>query len=238
MPRIAPDSNDIIVHYLNDPGPTHSNVGTAGSDGDFTDYGGPVPSVSGLLDKAYYIPGQFISSNHDGTGGANSVTSATPEVSISTWIFLRRYYSGYAAIVNKQYAAGSWSPPYTSCGLYTNFTTDGRWIAYITTSGTLKNITIGTNFALPMGKWSHLGMTWDGTNLKAYLNGNLAGSSVPGGGDIDYNTNGSPGKWFVGCVPDTGTIDGGNFIIQDVRIANIARPQSYFQNIYYNGFTP
>lgn len=235
MPRIAPDSNDVIVHYLNDTGPTHSNSGSAGSSGDFTDYGDPVPGVSGLFNaSAYYMPGQLISSNHDGSGGANNVV-VTPNISISAWIFIRKYASGYGAIFNKQYYPGGWSSPYIGIGLYINNTTDGRWIAYISTSGVLRNLTMAGNYILPVGTWCHIGQTWDGTTLTAYLNGTAVGTLVPGGGDIDYGSN---GKWFIGAVPDTGTLDAYPIIIQDVRVADIVRPQSYFANIYFNGNLP
>lgn len=235
MPRILPDSNDVIVHYLNDNGPTHINLGSAGSEADFTDYGNPIPGVPGLLGNAYYIPGNVISPNHDGTGGANN-TLVTPNVTVSAWIFVRRYVSGFGSIFTKQYFNAGWSGPFLSIGLYINSSADGRWIAYVTTGGVLRTLNISFNYVIPQSRWCHVGETWDGTTLRAYLNGTEVGTLVPGGGAIDYN--GSNGKWFAGAIPDTGSLDSYPLMVQDVRVADVVRPQSYFADVYYNGFLP
>ena len=54
-------------------------------------------------------------------------------------------------------------------------------------------------------------------------------------GAIDYGTAGNRGQWYVGGIPGTTTNQDSPIIVQDIRVANVARPQSYFQNIYYNG---
>lgn len=237
MPRIAPDSNDIIVQLLSDDGPTHLNTGTTGVNSNFTDYGNPIAGVPGLLGKAYYLPGSSISPNHDGTGGGGN-TQATPQATLSGWIFLRRYSGLTAEIFHKQYFDNGWSAPFTTLGVQVSNTNDGRWVVYVSTGGTLRSLSMSFNYVMPQSRWCHVGVTWDGTNLRAYLNGTLVGSSVPGGGAIDYNDNTASGLWFVGAVPGSATVNNPPIIVQDVRVANVARPQSYFANIYYNGFKP
>ena len=237
MGRIAPDSNDVLVYPLNESvGGTRINYGTAGTAGNLTDYGSPLSGVPSKLEidgdfKGMYTPGSIISPNKDGASGANSIL-ITPNISVSCWVFIRKY-SGYGQIISKQYTDGAWSSPFLSIGLYVNNSNDGRWIAYVTTSGTLRTLLMGTNYIIPQNSWAHVGCTWNGTTLTAYLNGTATGTLVPGGGGIDYGT--VPGDWFIGSVPDTGTLDSPSMIIQDLRVANVVRPQSYFQNIYKNG---
>lgn len=240
MARVEPDANDILVYPLNEAGPNRPNLGSAGSAGDLIDYGGILTEVPGIIKidadfKGIYIPGQTISSNHDGTGGAFGVPAPT-NFSLSAWVFVRRYANFYGAVVNKQYIAGSWSSPWLTCGLYVRNTNDGRWIAYVTTGGTLRELAINSPNLIPQGRWTHIGETWDGTTLRAYMNGTEVASLVPGGGAVDNNAN--AGQWFIGTIPDTGSLDGGNLMIQDVRLANIVRPQSYFADVYFGGTVP
>jgi hypothetical protein len=240
MARVAPDANDILVYPLNEKGPNRPNLGTLGSIGDLVDYGNMLTEVPGIIKidedfKGVYIPGQSISPNHDGTGGAYGVTVPT-NFSISAWVYVRRYASNFGSVFTKQYIANSWAFPFLTCGLYIRNTSDGRWIAYVTTSGTLRELAINSPNLIPQGRWVHIGETWDGTTLRAYLNGTLVGTLVPGGGAVDNSSN--PGKWFIGTIPDTTSLDGGNIMVQDVRLANIVRPQSYFADVYFGGTVP
>lgn len=242
MTRISPDANDILVLQLNEIAGTYSNTGTAGTAGDWADYGNPVSKVPGLIKasdgsfNAVYIPGTYISPNHDGVGGANDVL-ATPNISLSGWVFLRRYTNYFAEIFNKQYYVDGWSNPFLTFGFQATNTNSGLVDLYITLNGTLQVISNSSRYPMPVGRWFHLGGTWDGTTLKMYINGTVVSSSNFGG-VIDFNGNSARGKWYAGAVPGSGTIAAAPIIVQDVRVANIARPQSYFANIYFNGFQP
>jgi len=117
-------------------------------------------------------------------------------------------------------------------------TQDGQLDLYITSGGVLQTqLRCPANYGIPVGRWCHLGGTWDGTTMNMYINGSLA-TSAAYTATIDYNTSGSPGQWYVGGIPGTSVNQESSIIVQDIRVANIARPQSYFANIYYNGFLP
>lgn len=233
MVRIEPDANDVIVMRLNESSgaTTHINTGTAGSAADFVNYGNPISGVAGPLGNAMYMPGNIISSNHDGIKGGNTI-EVTPNISVSAWVCVRRF-SGFGSIFNKQYSVNVWSNPFLSIGWYINNSNDGRWTPNMATAGQYRFFTTSSTYLLPQGKWCHIGETWNGTTLTAYFNGSVHGTLTPGGGAIDYG--GTDGPWFAGAVPDTGTTEGGTLMIQDIRVANVVRPQSYFANIYYNG---
>lgn len=232
MARITPDGNDVMVLKLDETGPSRTNQGTIGSAGDWTDFGSPVSDAQGLLGDAMYIPSAYLVNARNGSGGANDVV-ITPNVSISGWIFLRRNTNYFAEVFNKQYFLNSWSSPFLTFGLQMQNTNDGSIEMYITVNGTLQVIRSGSSFPVAVGKWTHVGGTWDGSTLRLYINGLLAVSS-PFTGVIDYGTSGR-GQWYTGGIPGTGTNQDSPIIVQDIRIANVARPQSYFANIYYNG---
>jgi hypothetical protein len=233
MVRVAPDANDVLVHFLNDTAGTHSNAGTAGSTGNFTDYGSPVFGCPGPLGDAMYSPSAYLVNARNGTGGANDVL-VTPNISLSGWIFMRRGTTYPAEIFNKQYFLNGWTNPFLTFGFQTHTTNDGQCDLYITLNGTLQFIRTPNTYVIPIGRWSHIGGTWDGSTLKFYINGNLSVSSAFSG-VIDFNSASSRGQWYVGGIPGNATNQDPPIIVQDIRVANIARPQSYFQNIYYNG---
>lgn len=240
MVRVAPDSNDVLVLPLNDGPVHHLNKGTE-TNADWTFYGGTVSKAAGILDmetdfNAIYIPGSNITGTRSGTGGANDVL-VSPNISLSGWVFLRKYPPSYGELFNKQYFINGWSSPFLTFGFQMLNTVDGRCDLYITTDGTLRVISSSFAYPLPLGKWFHLGGTWDGTNLIMYMNGNVYASGTFAG-TISYPSAGTRGQWYAGGILST-TNQEAPAIIQDIRLANITRPQSYFANIAHQGlFVP
>jgi len=233
MARILPDGNDVMVMLLNESGPTRNNLGTLGSSANWTDFGSPVSDAQGLLGDAMYIPSAYLVNARNGTGGANDAV-ISPNVSISGWIFLRRNTNYFAEVFNKQYFLNGWSSPFLTFGFQTQNSNDGSMELYVTLDGVLQVVRSGSTFPVPVGRWSHIGGTWDGSTLRLYVNGILTTSSAFSG-SIDYGTLGNRGQWYTGGIPGTSTNADSPIIVQDIRIANVTRPQSYFANIYYNG---
>jgi hypothetical protein len=234
MVRVLPDANDVLVFQLNESGPTRLNAGTAGAAGNWTDHGQPISNVQGLLGDAMYIPGTNLTSSADGSGGANDVL-ITPNISLSGWVFVRRYSSSYGELFNKQYFLNGWSAPYLTFGFQMVNSNDGQTDLYITIGGVLQTqLRTPISYVLPVGKWCHIGGTWNGTTMKFYLNGNLI-TSTNYTGAIDYGTVGNRGQWYVGNIPGGAANAAASAIVQDIRVANIERPQSYFANIFYQG---
>lgn len=60
---------------------------------------------------------------------------------------------------------------------------------------------IGSPSPIPAGTWTHAAMTYDGQDLKLYINGKLV-QSTPGGGDIS-----PPGVGAPGTKPNSASID-------------------------------
>lgn len=239
MPRIAPDANDIIVIPFTETTSTRPNLGTAGAQADFTDYGSPV-SCQGLISvnsstKALYIPSTYLVNARNGSGGGAN-TLATPNVSLSGWVYLRKYTNYSGVVFNKQYFANGWSNPWLTFGFQFTAANNGELDLYITFGGVLQSALRTPNrYFFPVGRWCHLGGTFDGTTMNMYINGSLAATGTYSG-TPDYGTEGNRGLWYAGGIPGTSNNQDSPIIVQDIRVANIARPQSYFANIYYNGF--
>ena len=101
--------------------------------------------------------------------------------------------------------------------------TDDGWInfnMYITTGGEWK--VISSPFP-SLNTWHHLAATYDGANIKLYLDGALVKTQAATGA-IEVNTN----VLCIGDQPGCNEYFGGN--VDEVRIWNIARTQSEIQN--------
>ena len=80
----------------------------------------------------------------------------------------------------------------------------------------------GGSSAVPLGVWSHLAVTFDGSVVRLFVNGALVGSvgfvgSVPGSsGPLRLGGNSVWGEWFAG-------------LIDEVRVYNRALTQAEIQ---------
>ncbi len=80
------------------------------------------------------------------------------------------------------------------------------------------SLTAISGSALTVGTWSHVTMTYDGSNVKLYVDGSLV-NTVAGTGTI------TPGDALAVCGPDSGN-SGSSYnarlVIDDVRVFNVA----------------
>lgn len=84
--------------------------------------------------------------------------------------------------------------------------------------------------------WHHTGMTYDGTTMKIYVDGDQVGSTAATGAIQYVGAN----PWWVYCrraAGDTTFPASEAFTgrICDVRIANVARSASWFQSVFQTG---
>lgn len=113
-------------------------------------------AISGDADKAVTIDG-----NNDDIQILSDVPNLTASHSIEAWIYPTSF-SNYNVIVDSQTTAGTANNQYD---LY--LANDGKAYSYMTSG-------CGTASALSTNTWNHVVTTYDGTNIRMYLNGSLS----------------------------------------------------------------
>jgi hypothetical protein len=154
------------------------------------------------------------------------------------WLYWRVYSLSQAQHwFNKQQATGTWSDTFAEHG-FQNRTYSGnpeQMDVFCRTSGSSPSVLLDSYRIFPLYEWAHIGFTYDsaagGNNFIVYLNGDVVATAA-GTGTLAYGS----GPWFVGAIPGgSNANEEMAAAIADARISNIARPLSYFQNIYSQG---
>lgn len=243
--RVTPDNNDIVVWNFDDAAAPFINSSTSGSapshaTSDLATLSGnvmlqqPSPFAPYGTNSSVLFVGNNSSSPRNFISGANTIVPQSP-VSFSCWIYIRTYDStGFTQhFFSKQHTTGTWSGVFAQVGLQNRrYTSQATAFDLFLASATGTSIILDAGNNIPLNMWCHVGLVYDGINKYGYLNGNLVGQTA-GTGSIDYGNN---GPWFFGAIPSGGgNPEEGQYSICDFRIANVARPQSYFQNIYRLG---
>jgi hypothetical protein len=224
---VLPDSYTYLLWTLDETSGTYSNTGTSGTLDLNTINSGITGGIVGLFGNAVLntnTTGYLKSSNTSLEPTANNLT-------ISAWVNPRSFPSN-GIILNKFYRNdGTWNNPFTSLYIAYNNAADGSWGPAMTIAGTLYQPSISGIYKIPAGRWSLLAGTYDGSNIKWYINGVLA-STTAVTGSVDF---GSHGQYEVAGFSNAPGTQSFNGIVDDVRIENIARSQSYLQYMYNTG---
>lgn len=261
MPRIAPDLFDQIVWPLTETSGVYRNVGqTSPNDAstDLTVTNTITRTGNGIFGNCPQFPansnfptGSNTTRNY-AAGAKNIIIS--PPITVSCWVYLRNYTTTAAQnIIGKEYRDSSlvstWTTPFYAMSIdVLTSNGGGDWFITVAANSSTRVTQSITDFPIPLGVWSHIGMTHDGTGIRAFLNGcqciyysGATQLSSTASSTISYTdgVNGF-GNWKVGAITHTGSTNKEEPManIQDVRIANVARPLSYFKNVYYAGTLP
>ncbi len=261
MPRIAPDLFDQIVWPLTETAGAYRNIGVLSPNDTSTDLtitNTVTRTGNGIFGNCPQFPATSnfptgSNSTRNYAAGAKTI-NITPPLTLSCWVYLRNYTTSYVQnIVGKEYRdssiTSSWATPFYAISIdVLTSNGGGDWFVSVATSASTRvSITI-TDFPIPTGVWSHIGITHDGTAIRAFLNGcqciYYSGSTQlnsTAAATISYTDgiNGF-GNWKVGAITATGSTnkEEPQANIQDVRVASIARPLSYFKHVYAVGTLP
>ncbi|MDP3149076.1 MAG: LamG-like jellyroll fold domain-containing protein [Ignavibacteria bacterium] len=153
----------------------------------------PIEEVQGSATYLKYPGGQLLSQ-------ANGT--------IEFWIRLSSYGKGLSFVNQGQYFGACYGWTFNLDMDSTGMLNSSAWAAFSLNSGDNK---------VPLGRWTHLAVTWGSTGAKMYIDGNLVGS--------DGNT-GMPAYGYGGNVLITlGTGAGVSASIDELRISNIQRTE-------------
>lgn len=226
--RVPNDANTTIAWTFDETTLPYHNSGVGGAQNLTYSPFNPLDVVDGLFVNAFNLAGNVV------TSPSTPVDIGTTACTLSAWILPATLVAG--PIIAKNWNAGNnHNVPFDAISLNMG-NNDGSVVFRITTADTHTNTDLTSPpSAVTTGNWHHIGVTWDGYNMKGYIDGNLAAHTVIGTGstNLDY---GSDGTWFMGAL--AGGDGAVNLIVDDVRAENIARPAQYFLDVYNSAIYP
>lgn len=249
--RIAPDGYDVVVWRLDESAAPFVNSSTSlsspGSSANLTVLSGspqlqqPSPFAATGTNSSVQFSGNNSGTRNTINGG--NTFQPQPPLTLSMWYQIRAYNNtgltqhGCA----KQTTTGVWSGTTFSSIIiaqsrtYASQPLQFDFAVVNNAAGNGGSAIVPVDLTIPLFTWCHIGVTYDGTNIDGYINGNWVSTAVSTpGGAIYYS--GTPGPWFIGAIPSgSGSPEEPSASYCDIRVANIIRPQSYFQNIYQAG---
>ncbi len=222
--RVAPDANDLAV-FAFDEDPSATSLVSTGTEasGDFNSVTSANPGSIGI----------FASGLRVGAGGrvynsANRFQPAT-NMTVSAWLRIEQYLTGsFGRTVFKSANAGAWSSPFSSFELL-SFDASSNAYCVVNTSGGAGFVSVNRAL-IPLYEWVFVAVTYDGANVKLYMNG-IVVNSVALTGTMTWNSN---GEWMMGR-PFGIASEEAIFSIDDLRISSVARSAAYILDQYQRG---
>lgn len=185
-------------------GTTGYALGRVGSYGLSVASGATRNMVYGMPGTTYNVPG-------------NSWT-------MSVWVKLSAYGNHYNKIFDRKYTNDSaWGSPYVvqSIELYQS-AANGKWASSNAIGGSW-NSCHSDAARIPLNHWTHLAVTYNGTQQKLYQNGVLVNTCNTAGTTLM----GTSGPFFLGANLWDSYFDQVDGVIDDARIANVVRSEAY-----------
>lgn len=171
----------------------------------------------------------------------SSIGEVTTNLTIQCWVYLNDYgYGNWQQFFGKNYRPdGTWTAPFVSIGMALIGAGGGfgagQVKANLAIGGSL--ITYNFNVQMPLKRWVHLAMTYDGSNVRLYMNGALQ-STTGQAGAVDYGTHGS---WTIGgdnSNPPSSSFETINGYVADARMENVVRSGGYLGGFAITGSAP
>ncbi len=229
--RLPPDANDVLVWALSESAGPFANTGTGGAYS-LAAQNSPAVDPNGFFGSSVLCPTGASASALVGTGAGP--TLPTSAVSLSLWT-RPRAPGLYGRVVECSLSATAWTSPFSSFGL--DWNSDGLHLrGFVVTTGTSGSQQfVGVVTPPTLLQWHHVGLTYDGTSLRLYVDGLIVATTAVTGGAVDYGSN---GPWQIGNVNSslsTPNNQSADSWFSDVRVANVVRPASYYANIWGRG---
>jgi hypothetical protein len=229
--RVAPDGSDQLIWTLDEATPPFANTGVWGA-ANLTNSGSPTYNQYGVFSSGKSV--QFPGTSNVRLYSPDSIAEIAFPITLSCWVYITTYTAN-GIFVTKALSSSTWGSPPVALHLSQGGTADGRWMVVVTVGSAVQAILyIGDsngNLRLINNVWNHIGLTYDGAYLRAYMNGNLV-AKVAETRAIDYGSN---GQWTVGDHgPSGGTPLNG--YVDDIRFASVARAESWFNDVYTKGW--
>jgi hypothetical protein len=224
--RLTPTDSNTLLHWtLNEGATPYLNTGTGGTL-NLADVNVPVDNATGLLSGGVLMPVGVTSYIKSADSTIEPTANA---LTVSIWVNAFAINANGGIFAKAYNSGGGWSSPFFS--LYMNLTNDttGHWTSGITVSGSNTTHSQTDICTLTPDGWHLLAITFNGTGLATYYDGNLCGvANVTG--SVDFGTH---GLYEVGGVSGSTQFFYGTF--DDVRVESVVRSQSYIRAMLQTG---
>jgi hypothetical protein len=186
------------------------------------------PGGSGAMSGSIWIPGATSNIRIISADGAFEPAN---RLTINTLINISTFCvpPGFGRVVTKPAAPTSWIPPYQIVTLC--FDPSGMTYFALSTDGVTAQAASIPSRVLPFHQWALLSGTYDGANLRLYLNGRPVGTTPATTGNIAWPTDGNTAPWVIG-EPNPLTGEGFDGYVSSTWIDGVARSQSYLENLW------
>jgi hypothetical protein len=218
------DGYTSVIYALNETSAPYINGGS-GSVMNLTASTGTPQSVNGLFGSAVSFSSTIL------TSGNTSLNQLNYPITLSVWVNLRSYTTNGTIFAKEYRNDNTYTSPFASIFINLSGSNDGTYSLGITTSGTNQSVSVSGINILKLNTWNLISLTYDGTTLRTYLNGNSTGTLAVSG-NIDYGTSGA---FDVGGVVASGNVRQIDGIIEDIRFENVVRNQAYILQMYKAG---
>jgi hypothetical protein len=182
------------------------------------------PGVVGIAGRALELSGL-----RSYVLGAPTLRPATA-LTLSMWVNFTAFGNDVPMIARAFRTDNSWASPFTSAkiGLVATFGTDGVFAGEIAIAGARVPVVCTKN--LTLNKWQHVAMTFDGLNIRLWLDGMAVGSGAAVG-VVDYSS-GAAEPWAVGGWRSTAATGSGfSGRLRRPRIDDLALTQAQLLSI-------
>lgn len=244
MSRLLPDTDDLAVWrldeaaapFVNSTPSTDPNIaGSLSTLQSFSNLGKTDPLLRVCGPYGYGSKGVFFTgtSNRASIYGA-STFEPQPPITCSMWIKIHKYDTGsvtHGFLRKQKNSSGNYSSTLLLGNGKSTFSDPESVYMYANVNaGTDTECRSSRTKRIPFGVWSHVGFSMTSTEIRVYRDGDLIALSTGGPFTINYGTH---GPWFVGAIPSAGpSYSPSCYAIADVRIAKVARPASWFKDMY------
>jgi hypothetical protein len=158
-----------------------------------------------------------------------TIDAITSAITVSAWVYLTSY-ADYRIIVCKSHAGDA-----KRHFCLVSKVTDGHLLGAMATSGPTTIGAESTN-AIPLNTWTHVAMTYDGTELKLWINGVGDGTPTAATGAMET----TDAAMYVGVFSANGSTFFNPWagIVDEVRISSTARTSAGWLETEKNAGTP
>lgn len=217
------DSNYQAVYHL--PNGTTLSAGDSTSNGNSGTLNG-VTASSGEIDGGAGFNG---SGNYIDAGNSSSVQITGNGITLSAWLKpTNANGNGYERLIVKEMPSNG--DPYVSYALYRTSGTSSVDIGVATGgAGSLSSVEGG---ALSAGAWTYVVGTYDGSNLRLYVNGSQVSTGAKTG-----NISGTSRDLIIGGDTEINS-EFFNGVMDEIRISNAARTAGWIATEYNNESSP